>query len=101
VKLLSPFTRQLSDLLCPFPSSLNLALLKPWRNHVFDNIIALVIPIVMIAITFAWVPLLNFICPPHQCSSGWQCLRDAASKTQPPLLFRERINQADLGLHRR
>jgi cytochrome c oxidase assembly protein Cox11 len=66
-----------------------------------DNIIALVIPLTMIAITFAWVPLLNFICPPRQCSSGWRRLQDAASKTQPPLLFRSRVNPADLGLHRR
>jgi hypothetical protein len=30
----------------------------------FDYIIAFIIPIVAIAIVFAWVPFLNFICPP-------------------------------------
>jgi hypothetical protein len=29
-----------------------------------DYIFALIIPLVAIAITFAWVPFLNFICPP-------------------------------------
>jgi hypothetical protein len=29
-----------------------------------DYILALVIPLVAIAIIFAWVPLLNLICPP-------------------------------------
>jgi hypothetical protein len=66
-----------------------------------DNIIALVVPLVMIAIIFVWAPLLNFICPPCRHSSGWRRFQDAASKTQPPLLFRARINPAELGLHRR
>ena len=29
-----------------------------------DYIFALIIPLVAIAITFAWVPFLNLICPP-------------------------------------
>ena len=29
-----------------------------------DYIFAVIIPIVAIAITYAWVPLLNLICPP-------------------------------------
>ena len=29
-----------------------------------DYIFALTIPLVAIAITFVWVPFLNFICPP-------------------------------------
>jgi hypothetical protein len=29
-----------------------------------DYIFALIIPLVAIAITFVWVPFLNFICPP-------------------------------------
>ena len=30
-----------------------------------DYIFALIIPLVAIAITFAWVPFLNLICPPR------------------------------------
>jgi hypothetical protein len=29
-----------------------------------DDILAVIIPLVAIAIIFAWVPLLNLICPP-------------------------------------
>jgi len=29
-----------------------------------DNVIALVITIAIIALFFAWMPILNFICPP-------------------------------------
>jgi hypothetical protein len=55
-----------------------------------DNIIALVIPVIMIAIIFAWVPLLNLICPtcPH--------LREVTSSTMPPSLFKSRIHPADI-----
>jgi cytochrome c oxidase assembly protein Cox11 len=61
-----------------------------------DNIIALLIPVIMIAIAFAWVPLLNLICPPCRRSSTWRPLHDAASKTQSALLLRSRIHPADL-----
>jgi hypothetical protein len=30
-----------------------------------DYIFALIIPLVAVAIIFAWVPFLNFICPPR------------------------------------
>jgi hypothetical protein len=30
-----------------------------------DYILALIIPLVAVAIVFAWVPFLNFICPPY------------------------------------
>jgi len=66
-----------------------------------DNIIALLIPLAIIAIIFVWAPLLNLVCPPCRRSSGWRRFQEAASKTQPPLLFRARINPADLGLPRR
>lgn len=29
-----------------------------------DTIVALIFPLAAVAIIFAWVPLLNFICPP-------------------------------------
>jgi len=29
-----------------------------------DDIVAVIIPLIAIAIIFAWVPLLNLICPP-------------------------------------
>jgi hypothetical protein len=35
-----------------------------------DYIIAVVIPIVAVAIVFAWVPFLNLICPPCARSFG-------------------------------
>lgn len=40
-----------------------------------DEIIALVIPLVAVAIIFAWVPLLNLICPP--CGRSLERQRDA------------------------
>ena len=58
-----------------------------------DNIIALVIPVVMIAITFVWVPMLNLICPPCQRSSAWRSLHETASKTHSALLFRSHMNR--------
>lgn len=60
-----------------------------------DSIIALVIPAVMIAIIFAWVPLLNLICPICPRVSGWQYLQDVTPGTSP-LLFKSRIHPADL-----
>jgi hypothetical protein len=35
-----------------------------------DYIFALIIPLVAIAIIFAWVPFLNLICPPRARSLG-------------------------------
>lgn len=58
-----------------------------------DNIIALVIPVVMIAITFVWVPMLNLICPPCQRSSASRSLHETASKTHSALLFRSHTNR--------
>jgi len=61
-----------------------------------DSIIALVIPVIMIAITFAWVPLLNLICPSCPRFSGWQYLEEGTPRTAPPLLFKSRVHPADL-----
>ena len=61
-----------------------------------DNIVALVIPVIMIAIIFAWVPLLNLICPIRPRVSGWQYPRQVAPSATPPLLFKSRIHPADL-----
>jgi hypothetical protein len=36
----------------------------------YDYIIAVVIPLVAVAIVFAWVPFLNLICPPCARSFG-------------------------------
>jgi hypothetical protein len=33
-----------------------------------DDIVAVLIPLVAIAIIFAWVPFLNLICPPRERS---------------------------------
>jgi hypothetical protein len=33
-----------------------------------DYIVALMIPLVALAITFAWIPFLNLICPPSNRS---------------------------------
>ena len=63
-----------------------------------DNIIALLIPVVMIAITFVWVPMLNLICPPCQRSSAWQSLHETASKTHSALLFRSHMNPDELAV---
>lgn len=35
-----------------------------------DYIVAVVIPLVAVAIVFAWVPFLNLICPPRARSFG-------------------------------
>jgi hypothetical protein len=61
-----------------------------------DNIMALVIPVIMIAIIFVWVPLLNLICPTCPRVSGWQYLREVTPTTAPPALFKSRIYPADL-----
>ena len=57
-----------------------------------DNIIALLIPAVMIAITFVWVPMLNLICPPCRHYSARRSLHETASKTHTALLFRAHRN---------
>jgi hypothetical protein len=61
-----------------------------------DNIIAIVIPVIMIAIIFAWVPLLNLICPTCPRASGWQYLQEVAPSATPPTLFNSRIHPADI-----
>ncbi|HEX3968185.1 MAG TPA: hypothetical protein VHW70_09495 [Edaphobacter sp.] len=61
-----------------------------------DSIVALLIPLAMIAIAFAWVPMLNHICPPCRRSSTWRPLHDAAPGTQAAQLFRSRIHPADI-----
>ena len=65
-----------------------------------DNIIAIVIPVIMIAIIFAWVPLLNLICPTCPRASGWQYLREVTPSATPPALFNRastpRISFGDL-----
>jgi hypothetical protein len=61
-----------------------------------DNIIAIVIPVIMIAIIFAWVPLLNLICPTCPRASGWQYLREVAPSATTPALFKSRIHPADI-----
>ena len=61
-----------------------------------DNIIALLIPVVMIAITFVWVPMLNLICPPCQRSSASRSLYETASKTHSALLFQSHRSPDDL-----
>jgi hypothetical protein len=65
-----------------------------------DTIIALLIPAVMIAIIFAWVPLLNFVCPPCGHLSGQQLIKNFAHQPQPSSLFASRIHPADLSQHR-
>jgi hypothetical protein len=66
-------------------SSFNLLILEiHGENRMSDNIIALVIPVIMIAIIFAWVPLLNLICPTCPGVSGWQHLREVTPSTTPP-----------------
>ena len=61
-----------------------------------DNIIAIVIPVIMIAIIFAWVPLLNLIFPTCPRASGWQYLREVTPSATPPALFKSRIHPADI-----
>jgi ABC-type enterochelin transport system permease subunit len=34
------------------------------KNHMSDTVIALIIPIAVIAIFLGWVPFLNLVCPP-------------------------------------
>jgi hypothetical protein len=61
-----------------------------------DTIIAIIIPVIMIAIIFAWVPLLNLICPTCPRASGWQYLREITPSATPPALFKSRIHPADI-----
>jgi hypothetical protein len=61
-----------------------------------DNIMAFVIPVIMIAIIVVWVPLLNLICPTCPRVSGWQYLREVIPSTAPPALFKSRIYPSDL-----
>jgi hypothetical protein len=61
-----------------------------------DTIIAIIIPVIMIAIIFAWVPLLNLICPTCPRASGWQYLREITPNATPPALFKSRIHPADI-----
>jgi len=42
----------------------------------FNDILALIIPLVGVAIVFAWVPLLNFISPPCGRSLERRAFRD-------------------------
>jgi hypothetical protein len=37
-------------------------------DPMIDDIVAVLIPLVAIAIIFAWVPFLNLICPPRERS---------------------------------
>ena len=41
----------------------------------FDGVLAFLVPLVALAIIFAWVPLLNLICPP--CRRSLQRQRDS------------------------
>jgi hypothetical protein len=61
-----------------------------------DTIIAIIIPLIMIAIIFAWVPLLNLICPTCPRASGWQYLQEVTPRATPPALFKSRIHPADI-----
>jgi hypothetical protein len=62
-----------------------------------DSVVAFIVPAVMIAIIFAWGPLLNLIFPTCPRASGWQYLEDGTPEAQTPLLFESRINPADFG----
>jgi hypothetical protein len=63
-----------------------------------DTIIALVIPIVMVAIIFRWVPLLNLIFPPRRDFSDQRHFQDIAYEMHP--LFLSRISASDFTRHR-
>jgi hypothetical protein len=65
-----------------------------------DAIIALVVPAVMIAVIFAWVPLLNLVCPPYATCSGRQILKSFADRPRSSSLFASRIGPSDLAQHR-
>lgn len=65
-----------------------------------DAIIALIIPAVMIAIIFAWVPLLNFVCPPCRQLASQRLFQNLAHRTPPSSLFASRVHPPDLVRHR-
>jgi hypothetical protein len=65
-----------------------------------DTIIALIIPAIMIAIIFAWVPLLNFVCPPCRRLSSQRLFDNLGHRPHPPSLFVSRVHPADLINHR-
>ncbi len=48
----------------------------------FDDIMALIIPLVAIAIVFAWVPLLNLISPPCERSLERRAFREDELKAR-------------------
>jgi hypothetical protein len=66
-----------------------------------DALIALLIPAVMLAVVYAWVPLLNFVCPPCRGLSGRQLLKNFAHRQPAASLFASRSHPADLLPQRR
>jgi hypothetical protein len=48
----------------------------------FNDILALLIPLVAVAIVFAWVPFLNRICPPAQRSLERRAFREDELKAR-------------------
>ena len=48
----------------------------------FNDILALIIPLVAVALVFAWVPLLNLISPPCQNSLGRHAFREDELKAR-------------------
>ena len=49
-----------------------------------DAIVALIVPLVAVAIIFAWVPLLNLICPPCTRALEQQRIQMKALKMLSP-----------------
>ncbi len=47
-----------------------------------DYILAIIVPLAALGIIFAWVPLLNLICPPCANSFAQRYFRDQDIKTQ-------------------
>lgn len=50
-----------------------------------NDILAILIPIIAVALTFAWVPLLNLICPPCERSLERFAFRDDELKARSSL----------------
>jgi hypothetical protein len=48
----------------------------------FNDILALLIPLVAVALVFAWVPLLNLISPPCESSLGRRAFREDELKAR-------------------
>lgn len=48
----------------------------------FNDILAILIPLVAVAIVFAWVPLLNRISPPSERPLGRRTFRDDELKAR-------------------